>query len=64
MQPTANLGGLINCGDALCPDQLVEVWEFYRWGDGEINDWEEDPYLTVTCGQNNQDTTKTTRQQN
>lgn len=30
-----------------------------RWGDGEIDDWEEDPYLKVTCG-GNPDPPKTT----
>ena len=30
-----------------------------RWGDGEINDWDEDPYLKVTCG-GQPDTTKST----
>ena len=49
-QPLVNMGGLINWGDALCPSQLQQFWSFYRWGDGEINDWDEDPLLTVTCG--------------
>ena len=49
-QPLVNMGGLINWGDAVCPSQLQQFWSFYRWGDGEINDWDEDPLLTVTCG--------------
>ena len=48
--PLVNMGGLINWGDSVCPSDLQDPWSFYRWGDGEINDWDEDPLLTVTCG--------------
>jgi len=47
--PLQNMGGLINWGDAWCPADLEEHWSFYRWGDGEIDDWEEDPTLRVSC---------------
>ena len=59
-QPLVNMGGLINWGDAVCPSQLQQVWSFYRWGDGEINDWDEDPLLTVTCGGSEPSTTTRT----
>lgn len=45
----ANMGGLINMGDAKCPHQLEEPWSFYEWGDGTSNDWAEDPTLHVNC---------------
>ena len=60
-EPLVNMGGIINMGDALCPHDLVDTWEFYRWGDGEINDWDEDPYLKVTCGGEVKTTTTTRR---
>ena len=50
--PLENMGGLINWGDAWCPSDIQEEWSFYRWGDGEVNDWEADPGLKVTCGEN------------
>jgi len=57
-----NMGGLINWGDAICPDQIVEPWSFYMWGDGTSNDWEVDSTLRVTCdgGPITKTTTKTT----
>ena len=58
--PLVNMGGLINWGDSECPSSLEEVWSFYRWGDGEINDWDEDPLLTITCGGQPRTTTKKT----
>jgi len=42
-----NMGGLINWGDALCPEDIQEPWSFYRWD--EVNDWYEDPTLKVSC---------------
>jgi len=57
--PLENMGGIINWSDAFCPEDIQEPWSFYRWGDGEIDDWEEDPYLKVTCG-GNPDPPKTT----
>ena len=57
-EPLVNMGGIINMWDqATCPEDIVENWSFYRWGDGEINDWEEDPYLKVTCGGEDDPTT-------
>lgn len=45
------MGGIINMeSDAMCPEDIQTPWSFYRWGDGEVNDWEEDPFLKVTCG--------------
>ena len=57
------MGGLINWDQASCPEDITSAWSFYRWGDGEVNDWEEDPQLRVTCGWENgvEDTTTTTR---
>jgi len=49
--PLVNMGGIINMeSDAMCPEDIQTPWSFYRWGDGEVNDWEEDPFLKVTCG--------------
>ena len=49
--PLVNMGGIINMeSDAICPEDIQTPWSFYRWGDGEVNDWEEDPFLKVTCG--------------
>ena len=50
-EPLVNMGGIINMeSDAMCPEDIQTPWSFYRWGDGEVNDWEEDPFLKVTCG--------------
>jgi len=47
--PLENMGGLINWDDSFCPGDIVEDWSFYRWGDGEVNDWEADPELKSSC---------------
>jgi len=57
----ANMGGLINWGDSVCPDQLEDPWSFYEWGDGTSNDWAEDPTLGVDCEADEEQTTSTQR---
>jgi len=52
--PQENMGGIINWDDSWCPGDIVEDWSFYRWGDGEVNDWEADPTLKSSCGAKNQ----------
>merc|ERR1719232_414049 len=49
--PLENMGGLINWDDSFCPGDITEDWSFYRWGDGEVNDWEADPELKSSCSQ-------------
>merc|ERR1712008_310897 len=44
-----NMGGLINWGDAVCPEDIQEPWSYYQWGDGTSNDWEVDSTLRVNC---------------
>jgi len=50
--PMENMGGLINWDDSWCPSDIGQDWSFYRWGDGEINDWEADPAIKITCDNN------------
>merc|ERR1739838_922564 len=58
--PLENMGGLINWGDAWCASDIQEQWSFYRYGDGEVNDWEVDPTLKVSCGEPATESTTTT----
>jgi len=51
--PLENMGGLINWGDAWCPSDIQEDWSFYRYGEGEVNDWEADPSIKVNCDSSN-----------
>jgi len=58
--PLQNMGGLINWDDSFCPGDIVEDWSFYRWGDGEVNDWEADPTLKSSCSKDPPPTKPTT----
>jgi len=58
--PLENMGGLINWDDSFCPGDITEDWSFYRWGDGEVNDWEADPTLKSSCSKSPPPTKPTT----
>jgi len=58
--PLENMGGLINWGDAWCASDIQEQWSFYRYGSGEVNDWEVDPTLQVSCDEATTTTPSTT----